>query len=327
MGITKIEWTATYHPDGTVAPGYTFNPWRGCTRVSEGCRHCYAETMSKRNPSVLGVWGPQGTRVVASEAMWKQPVRWNREAEAAGERHRVFCASLADVFEDHAAVVEARARLWALIDATPWLDWLLLTKRPENIRRLWTGGYRQNVWRMTSVEDQGAADTRVPLLLDTNNLSPIAGLSCEPLLGPVNLTGWWMVCQGCLGSGSRAGFYESADNSGPCDDCRGTGNIADPLIHWVIVGGESGPGARPMHPEWARSLRDQCGEAGVAYFFKQWGEWEGGVEGDNIVTGPSCPPVHEWPDGHRSYRTGKHKAGRIIGGRTWDEYPAVAVPA
>ncbi len=122
---SKIQWTH-----------HTFNPWRGCTHVSPGCEHCYAEALSKRNPAQLGTWGAGGTRVVASEAYWKQPERWNRAAEAAGERHRVFCASLADVFEDRPELVEPRERLWRLIVATPHLDWLLLTKRPENIARL-----------------------------------------------------------------------------------------------------------------------------------------------------------------------------------------------
>lgn len=109
MGVnTKIEWTT-----------HTFNPWRGCTRISEGCRFCYAETLSRRNPAVLGVWGDEGTRVVASESMWRQPIKWDREAAAAGERRRVFCASLADAFEDRPELELPRKRLlYGLIDVT-----------------------------------------------------------------------------------------------------------------------------------------------------------------------------------------------------------------
>jgi len=127
---TKIEWTATALADGTRVPGSTFNMWRGCTKVSTGCKNCYAEALSGRNPGTLGVWGPRGRRIVAAEAYWRQPVRWNKDAEAAGIRRKVFCASLADVFEgrdtmpeqDWEAVDAARERLWALIQATPHLD-------------------------------------------------------------------------------------------------------------------------------------------------------------------------------------------------------------
>ena len=186
---SAIEWTR-----------HTFNPWRGCTKVSAGCANCYAETMSGRNPKTLGVWGPNGTRVVASEAMWREPVKWDRAAKAAGERHRVFCASLADVFEDWQGPMmdsqgervttqvpgfavrlmtmqDVRIRLWKLILATPHLDWLLLTKRPQNIATMLRDVWFQidsardsdprnarpfeapsNVWLGTSVENQATAD-------------------------------------------------------------------------------------------------------------------------------------------------------------------------
>ena len=107
MGLTAIEWTSSVKPDGTVVQGYSFNPWRGCTKVSAGCTHCYAETLSKRNPAVLGIWGKSGTRSIAAESYWKQPIKWNRDAAMAGERRRVFCASLADVFEGRDSMPEA----------------------------------------------------------------------------------------------------------------------------------------------------------------------------------------------------------------------------
>src|SRR5262245_49606753 len=120
MENSKIQWT-----------DHTFNVWRGCEKVSPGCAHCYAETMSRRNPAVLGEWGKHGTRVIASEAMWREPLKWDRQARAAGVRKRVFCASLADVFEDRPELVAPRERLFRLIEDTPNLDWQLLTKRPE----------------------------------------------------------------------------------------------------------------------------------------------------------------------------------------------------
>lgn len=292
---SKIEWTH-----------HTFNPWRGCTKVSAGCKNCYAETMSGRNPAVLGVWGPRGTRVVAAESYWRQPLKWNAAAAAAGERHRVFCASLADVFEgpetmpesEWPKVVAARARLFDLISDTPNLDWLLLTKRPQNIMQMLIDAGRgfQDlppwVWIGTSVEDQAAADERIPHLLRVP--ARVRFLSCEPLLGPVDLAPWlWF-------------------------------GVADPApsgdIHWVIVGGESGAGARPMHPEWARSLRDQCQAAGVSYFFKQWGAYSL----QPLEDGQRTYGAWHWPDGTTSllYRVGKKAAGRALDGRTWDEVPA-----
>src|SRR5689334_23137746 len=132
---SKIEWTH-----------HTFNPWRGCARVSPGCEHCYAETWAKRNPAQFGTWGATGTRVVASDAMWREPLKWDRKAAAAGERHRVFCASLADVGEDRLDLMVPRRRLCELIVDTPNLDWLLLTKRPENLARLFPQQILERCW-------------------------------------------------------------------------------------------------------------------------------------------------------------------------------------
>lgn len=224
---SKIEWTHA-----------TFNPWRGCTKISPGCTHCYAEVLAKRNPGVLGVWGPKGTRVVASDSYWRQPLKWDREAREAGERRRVFCCSLADVFEDRPELVEPRGRLLELIQHTPSLDWLLLTKRPEDVIRLWdqaapTGMIypMPNVWMGVSVENQAFADERIPILLRIP--AAIRFLSVEPLLGPIE-----------------------CDLSG---------------IDWCIIGGESGHGARPCDLAWVRSIRDQCQAAGIACFIKQLG--------------------------------------------------------
>jgi len=250
--------------------------------------------MSRRNPAVLGVWGDNGTRVVASESQWREPLKWEREAKAAGERHRVFCASLADVFEDwdlyptdskdnllgkdhqgryFPAIGESvepitlddiRARLFSLIHATPNLDWLLLTKRPQNVMTIlgritdeFEGVARslasflplmRNVWVGTTVENQKEADWRIDRLLEIP--AAVRFLSVEPMLGPINLTKAFFV-------GPEGGWeYWGARRQ---------------MIQWVICGGESGAKARPFDLGWARSLRDQCGEASVPFFMKQAG--------------------------------------------------------
>jgi len=166
---------------------HTFNPWRGCQRVSPGCHNCYAETLSRRNPKVLGEWGPTGLRAIASESYWKQPLAWDRAAKKAGERRRVFCASLADVFEDHPGLEAPRARLWEIVDATPNLDWLVLTKRPENIGDMvpdvWNETPPGHLWLGVSCEDQPRADERIWRLLQTP--AAVRFVSAEPLLaGP-----------------------------------------------------------------------------------------------------------------------------------------------
>ena len=248
MKDSKIEWTH-----------HSFNPWIGCTRVSPGCQHCYAETMmDKRYGKVK--WGPQGTRVRTSADYWKQPLKWNREAAAAGERRRVFCASLADVFESKqdqsGDLREWRFDLWNLIEATPDLDWLLLTKRPENVNDIapYTYGdvldWPSNIWIGTSVENQEYADKRIPELLKIP--AAVRFLSVEPMLGPVDLENVHL-------------FHGATTPVGSCVIKPIAGNY----INWVIVGGESGPNARPMHPDWARSIRDQCQETGVPFFMKQ----------------------------------------------------------
>jgi protein gp37 len=284
MQNSKIEWTH-----------HTFNPWWGCQRVSAGCQHCYAETLAHRYN--YRVWGPAKTteRRQMSANYWKQPYKWNKAAAEAGERHRVFCASMADVFEDHPQVSEWRADLMRLIDDTPHLDWLLLTKRPQNVMpflrdTLNEASFPPNVWIGTSVEDQAAADERIPHLLSIP--ARVRFLSCEPLLGPVDLSEWLRFGE-LTPYGARP-------------------------IHWVIVGGESGHGARPMHPDWARSLRDQCQAAGVAFFFKQWGEYAPRVVRPPVMTaeGLIFSPLEI------TTRMGKAAAGRVLDGRTWDEFPA-----
>lgn len=271
---SKIEWT-----------DHTFNPWWGCAKVSPACDHCYAETWAKRVG--FDLWGPRGRRRFLSDAYWQQPPRWNRLAEAAGRRERVFCASMADVFEWNASLTPWRTRLWRLIDNTPSLDWLLLTKRPHLSTRLtpWGESWPHNVWLGATVESQRHAALRVPRLLDAP--AQVRFLSCEPLLSGLDLTPW-------LQSGG---------------------------IHWVIAGGESGPHARPSDPSWFYGLRDQCAEHAAAFHFKQWGEWA------PLATVRETTPRSVHVDRSFSEamgRFGKNAAGRRLAGKYWNGIPSTA---
>lgn len=235
---TGIAWTDS-----------TFNPWIGCTKVSDGCKHCYAEAQDHRWGHDR--WGPGKLRTVTSPRNWLQPLAWNAAAKKSGVRHRVFCSSLADVF-DLEAPDGAREWLWELIASTPMLDWQLLTKRPENIMVMipqqWRTTEPENVWYGTTVENQEQAEKRIPELLRVP--AAVRFLSCEPLLGPVVLGDHMLYTPGCHGR----------------------------RIDWLIVGGESGPCARTFCIEWARSLLAECKAAEVPCFMKQMGanpSWNG----------------------------------------------------
>lgn len=262
---TKIEWA-----------DHTFNPWEGCQKVGPGCDHCYAETRNARfGGGVATNWGPGAPRRRTSEANWRKPIKWNAKAARLGIRYRVFCASLADVFDNH--VVQAwRDDLFALIATTPNLDWLLLTKRIGNAPAMLRSAVQDvernakspeaywpwpNVWLGITICNQEEADRDIPKLLAVPAAKRF--LSMEPLLGPVDLTSIDVMG----GDGvifPLKGTTDCVDDEGaPADDI--------PALDWVIVGGESGPGARPMHPDWARSLRQQCDAAGVPFFMKQMG--------------------------------------------------------
>lgn len=290
---SKIEWTH-----------HTFNPVTGCQKVGPGCDNCYAEGWAKR--SGLVKWGPGQERRPTSDSYWRQPIKWDRDAAAASERRRVFCASLADVF-DNAWPNGIRERLFDLIKATPNLDWMLLTKRPGNIARMlpadWGNGY-PNVWLGCTVVNQLEADRDIPKLLAVPAV--VRFLSMEPLLGPVILDD---MCDGHK-------FYDALRGNWWHDSEPPHFEGGKPKIHLVIVGGESGPGARPMHPDHVISLRDQCVSAGVAFHFKQWGEWQADQIGNEDARSL------RFPRGHVEFRkVGKKAAGRKLGGRTWDEMP------
>lgn len=241
---SKIEWCH-----------HTFNPWIGCTKVSAACDHCYAEAWDARFKGHR--WGAKATRTRTKT--WGNPIKWNKQAKAAGTRYRVFCASLADVFDNHKSIKpEWRAELWALIKATPHLDWLLLTKRPQNIAKYlpedWCDGY-DNVWLGTTVENQTEANRRIPELLKIN--ANIHFLSCEPLLGEVDLenldyAGWPLNC--------LSGYTQNTISD----------TYPIPRIDWVIVGGENYKEPREMEIQWVRGLRDQCEITQTPFLFKQW---------------------------------------------------------
>jgi protein gp37 len=284
---SAIEWT-----------DHTFNPWWGCERISPGCLNCYADTWARRLG--MNLWDGAPRRTFGAKH-WADPIKWNRAAERSEKRPRVFCASMADVFDKDAPETE-RANLWDLIEDTPYLDWLLLTKRIGNVGRMLPEPPR-NVWLGISVVNQEEADRDIPKLKQIP--AAVRFLSLEPLLGPIELPNM------------LAGFPRHITRDGRA--------IGAPLtIHWVIVGGESGGHARPMHPEWARSLRDQCNAAGVAYLFKQWGEWRpvASVE-DSWAVNPTR--LHYERSHDVTYaREGKKAAGRTLDGRTWEEFPRSA---
>lgn len=334
---TNIEWCDS-----------TFNPWIGCTKVSPACDHCYAAVSTPARTMAIE-WGPGKTRHRTSAQNRKRPLKWNRapfgECTACGwrgerrecitvsnppgyhppadsatacpqcreptikeARRRVFCSSLSD-WLDNEVPIEWLIDLLDVIRQTPNLDWLLLTKRIGNFgsrldkarrycceeRRdlsvsVWNwmanGDAPPNVWLGATVVNQAEVDRDIPKLLSTP--AAVRWISVEPMLGPIDLDYWPIY-----------------------------GPDREQMLNWVVCGGESGPAARPMHPDWARSLRDQCVTAGVPFLFKQWGEhapnWMNDDDGDPI-------PGSEWID-----RMGKRAAGRTLDGRTWSQWPEVSV--
>jgi len=337
---SKIEWTDA-----------TWNPVTGCTKVSPGCDHCYAETFAERWRGTPGHHFENGFDVTLRPERIDQPLRWKKP-------RKVFVNSMSDLFHE-AIPDEFIANVFATMAATPRHTYQVLTKRHGRMRSLlnregfadqvldWGRATMRredsspraihqewplpNVWLGVSVEDQKRADLRIPALLNT--LAAVRFLSCEPLLGPVDLD------QPRCDDHDRLEVVTDAHGQEWCEPCSADGfsgelsfgHWLDPLndgIAWVIVGGESGPGARPMDPAWARSLRDQCQAGGVPFHFKQWGAFApSGVVGlgrpfpGNAFVGE---PVNK--DGFRTEmtRVGKGKAGRVLDGRTWDEFPQSA---
>ena len=266
---TGIAWT-----------DHTFNPWWGCTKVSPGCDHCYAERDANRYSPHVALWGVDAARRVFADKHWQGPLRWNTTARKDGRRHRVFCASMADVFDNHEIAEATRPRLWKLIRDTPYLDWQTLTKRIGNAKRMlpadWGDGY-PNVWLGASVVNQEECERDIPRLMAVS--ASVRFLSCEPLLDAIDLAPFL----------DRGAYYY--------------GQHEFEIPDWVIVGGESGPKARPFNIQWARGIRDQCKAAGVAFFMKQTGSdhallyerVQKNRAGADPLEWPEDLRVQEWP--------------------------------
>lgn len=298
---TRIEWA-----------DHTFNPWVGCEKVSPACDHCYAESWAKR----IGkphLWS--GKRERTTMATWRKPMEWSQQAVRDGRRYRVFCASLADVF-DNAVPPEWRADLLELIRRTPGLDWLLLTKRVGNVARMlapfvdatdplamrsWP-----NLWIGATVVSQAEAVRDVPKLLAL--AAKVRFLSIEPLLEPINLRALQMTEEVQLNA--LTGFF--ARGGQPTTFLPYT-------VDWVIAGGESGAHARPMSPAWIRSLREQCKGSRTPFLFKQWGEW---APPDTLEDAGPLRPAHTYVDGYYVIRAGRKAAGRTLDQKVHTEFPA-----
>jgi len=391
---SAIEWTDA-----------TWPIVQGCDYESPGCTHCYAVSVVHRlahnpNPKISAplaglIEKRKGKlfwtgKVALREDRLDWPLTWR-------EPKMIFVPSHGDIF--HPDVPDAFLdRIFAVMALAPQHTFQVLTKRPERMRdylntphrhdkiaAAWNWSHHDkrgadnrnaglwpfpNIWLGVSVEDQARADERIPLLLDTP--AAVRFLSCEPLLGPVDLTRWLPDCHECGAScGWRSGALDypaqekcnhcgettksadidefcpkcgHQDFSGVCPQCGGDvvqSHPDTPCLDWVIVGGESGDRARPMHPYWARSLRDQCAAAGVPFFFKQWGAWTAVYDRDRddpdwrrCDTVACRTPDGRWLNldgGHgfhgervvRVYRVGKKAAGRLLDGRTWDQFPEV----
>lgn len=269
-----IEWTH-----------HTFNPWWGCVKLSPACAHCYAETWARRFGSDL--WGGKAPRRFFGEHHWREPIRWNADAGREGKRVRVFCASMSDVFEPRSDLDPWREKLWGLIEQTPNLDWLLLTKRPGQIKHAypWARSPRPNVWLGTTAENQRWAQRRIERLIAVD--AHVRFLSCEPLLGAIDLRPW----------------------------------LKQKQIGWVIAGGESGSDARPTHPNWIRSLRDHCVTHRVPFHFKQWGHWSPEALGEQATR--IIEVEDEMGRLERLSWRPKQVSGRVLDGQTWNAYPQV----
>lgn len=332
--LTKIEWCDA-----------TLNLWWCCTKVSEGCKFCYAEHLADHRHH-KGNWGPTGIRTEVKS--WRSTLNQiSKRAKAENRRLKVFCQSMSDTFEGPETMGGVDSENWKLVQWLrtclmveihnhPELDFLLLTKRPENALKFFQedcppGGASipeicPNLWIGTSVENQATADERIPHLLKIP--AAVRYLSCEPLLGPVSLS---------------TPLFRYSDGRGMFT-YLGKGNYSTLIdaVDWVICGGESGPNARPMHPDWARSLRDQCQAAGVPFFFKQWGEWAGYDTVGHDAYHAAQHHLVLWPDGVRAElsmkhrkaftnegaaamaKVGKARAGRLLDGRAWNEFPEVS---
>lgn len=347
MAETTIAWCLKRRPDGSIIPGYTFNAWEGCSKISPACDHCYADARDHRLHQGKH-WGKDAPRFFHTDSYWRQPLKWNKEAREMGEYRFVFCYSLADWLEDHPAVIRTRLRFFQMVSQCDHLIFLMLTKRPQNfvpvmtatadaakgekIEDVWagltlithwlSGNPVANIWPGATVESQEYC-WRIDRLADIP--APVRFLSCEPLLGELDLT---------LNS--------------PRQKMLRWVNPMLNMVDWVLAGGESGPLARPSHIKWFRKLRDDCEHHQTAFHYKQHGAylhesqiWQDArqpLEAANVLHPAADATVvkakdiysiaHQWPDDRSmSYKVGAKIAGRQLDGRYHDDYPALAEAA
>ena len=296
---TKIEWTDE-----------TWNPATGCTRVSEGCKNCYAKRMARR---LAGRYGypkvPHHFDVVLHLDRLLQPPKWKKS-------RRVFVCSMGDLFHENVPNSFIECVFNIMVGSSQHI-FQVLTKRPLRMRNFIKTYYpglanARHIWLGVSVENQATADERIPLLLQTP--AAVRFVSCEPLLGPADLSKWLRE--------RRGGYFPiGLPRQQPCLPS----NWHQPPLDWIIVGGESGPSARPMHPQWARDIRDQCQAASIPYFHKQNGEWLPGCkklleEGYGKVW-TVCLQNQNDKQPQIMWRVGRKRAGRLLDGEPWEEMP------
>lgn len=334
MSKSKIEWT-----------DHVWNPVTGCTKISPGCQNCYAERMSKRLAGRCGYPKDDPFKVTLHQDRLEEPLHWKKPC-------RIFACSMGDLFHEDVPF-DFIFNAWLTMVSVSCFKhrFLILTKRPERMLAFyqWTQERikrgicgvefeRNHIWLGVTAENQEQADKRIPVLLQIP--AAVRFVSVEPMLGPVDLRAW-LDGNGAYGPAAfckHCGIIETTTESNH--------EIDYAAIDWVICGGESGPGARPMHRDWVRSLRDQCQAAETSFFFKQWGEWSPAeIEDDSYMLGGRAIndprggrmsvakfPLHTrnnryWrlDENHLAVKVGKKIAGRLLDGKIWDQFPNVAI--
>lgn len=295
---SRIEWTDA-----------TWSPVTGCAPISEGCQNCYARRMANRLRGRCGYPADDPFRVTLHPERLEEPLKWKKP-------RRVFVCSMGDLFHEDVPF-EFVDDVFLIINACPEHTFIILTKRPDRMKQYFDHDYKvtehirsfgldipnephSNVWLGVTAENQQRADERIPILLQIP--AAVRFVSVEPMLGPVDLSYYL----------PRKPIKDCSDEMLPYYNAHG--------FNWVVCGGETGPGARPIHPDWVRSLVLQCKNAGVPFFFKQHGEWLHETQGIDFHEGHK---YYVWPDESMSFRVGKKQAGRFLDGRTWDEMPEV----
>lgn len=312
---TKISWAH-----------HTFNPWLGCFEVSPACDNCYARELAHRFFPTQQLWGKDGVRRPASEKSWAEVEKWAVSARRRGVTERVFCESMGDLFEARPDLDRWRSRLWELIERTSdVLIWMLLTKRPENMLSMtpvrWGKGWPKNVWAGVTAENERRLKERMVYLERVP--ANVRFLSVEPMLGPMNLTPYLAYFRAAEG----AVAVECPHGYDACPECD-----AGP-IHWVICGGESGQKARPSHPDWFRTLRNECVRAGVPFHMKQWGSYvprasvRGKISKKRLTMVTASGEPGDVTGLALMARVGARKAGNVLDGRRWLQFPTSTIKA